>query len=163
MWIAVALLLIKVVGPGLGISIPPTVTVASFFYLVLFFVLAFFMYASAYAAVGAASADEQNFTQLSWPVLFFLIVPMVLISMVILSPDIPVMVGLSLFPLTAPIVMFARLIVGEAPAWQVLLSVLLMIACIAVTVAVSAKVFRVGILLTGSKRSIGGVLRMLRY
>ena len=88
----------------------------------LFFVLAFFLYCSLYAALGAASEDEQHLGQLAWPIIIFLVIPVVMISPIITTPQAPLVVGLSFFPLTAPIVMFLRIVVGAAQPWEILVS-----------------------------------------
>ncbi len=139
---------------GLGIT-----TLA---FLVLFFILAFFLYCSLYAALGAASQDEQHLTQLAWPLIVFLAVPVVMISAVIVSPNAPLIVGMSLFPLTAPVVMFLRIVVGAATAGEVLASIGILLATIAGVVALSAKIFRVGLLMTGKRFGLGEVLRWFR-
>jgi ABC-2 type transport system permease protein len=131
-------------------------------YLVLFFLLAFFLYCSLYAALGAASVDEQHLGQLAWPVILFLVLPVVMISPIITTPQAPFIVGLSIFPLTAPIVMFLRIIVGAAQTWEILLSVGLQLVTIALVIWFSAKIFRVGILMTGKRFTFAEVIRLAR-
>ena len=162
-WISTAALLIKVIGPAANLSLPVALNGANLFYLVLFFILAFFIYSSAYAGIGAAAEDESHLAQLSWPVMIFLIVPMVMVSAIIMNPQAPLVVFLSLFPLTAPIVMFERLLIGAPAAWEVVLCVCILLAAIAATILVSAKIFRVGILMTGKRFKLGEILKWVRY
>lgn len=110
-WIALSMILIKGVGPRLGLSLPPTLSPGNLGYLFLFFIFAFFIYSSLYAALGAASEDEQNLGQLAWPLLIFLVLPLMLVAALVANPDGPLTVGLSIFPLTAPLVMFVRVLV----------------------------------------------------
>ncbi len=162
-WISTAALLIQVVGPAFDLSLPVALNSSNLFYLVLFFILAFFIYSSAYAGIGAAAEDESHLTQLSWPVMIFLIVPMVMVSAIIMNPSAPLVVFLSLFPLTAPIVMFERVLIGSPATWELLLCIGILIATIAGITFASAKIFRVGILMTGKRFKIGEVLKWVRY
>jgi ABC-2 type transport system permease protein len=160
-WLSMALVLTKLVGPLFGLKVPPSVTAANLAWLVIFFVLAFFLYASAYAALGAASEDEQHLGQLAWPLLMFLMVPLVMIGSFVTNPDSGISVVLSLFPLTSPIVMLIRILVSPPPGWQILLCVVILLASVVAMATLAAKVFRVGILMTGKRAKLGEVLRWL--
>ena len=161
-WLSMALVLTKLVGPVFGLKVPPSVTPANLLWLVVFFVLAFFLYASAYAALGAASEDEQHLGQLAWPLLMFLMVPLVMIGSFVTNPESGISVALSLFPLTSPIVMLIRILVSPPPAWQILLCIAILLVSVAAMATLAAKVFRIGILMTGKRAKLGEVLRWLR-
>lgn len=162
-WVTISAAVLKLIGPRLGISIGAGLSMGTLAYLVLFFILAFFLYCSLYAALGAASEDEQHLGQLAWPVIIFLVIPVVMISSIITMPRAPVIVGLSLFPLTAPIVMFLRILVGAAEPWEILVSIGLILATTIAVIWLSAQIFRVGILMTGKRFSFLEVLRLVRY
>jgi ABC-2 type transport system permease protein len=162
-WVSISAAVLKLIGPRLGVSIGIGLSLSTLGYLVLFFVLAFFLYCSLYAGLGAASEDEQHLGQLAWPVIVFLVIPVVMISHLITNPQSPFIIGLSLFPLTAPIVMFLRIIVGAARPWEILTSVGLILVTTAGVIWLSAKIFRVGILMTGKRFKFGEVLRLARY
>jgi ABC-2 type transport system permease protein len=161
-WVTVSAAVLKLIGPRLGISIGAGLSIGTLAYLVLFFILAFFLYCSLYAALGAASEDEQHLGQLAWPVVIFLIIPVVMISSIITMPRAPVVVVLSLFPLTAPIVMFLRILVGAAEPWEILVSIGLIVAATITVIWLSAQIFRVGILMTGKRFRFLEVLRLVR-
>jgi ABC-2 type transport system permease protein len=162
-WVAISTGILKLVGPRLGISIGAGLSTGDLAYLALFFILAFFLYCSLYAALGAASEDEQHLAQLSWPIVIFLVIPIVMISPIITTPRAPIVVGLSLFPLTAPIVMFLRILVDAATPLEILLSLGLIVAATTSVIWISARIFRVGILMTGKRFSFSEVLRLSRY
>ena len=161
-WVIISTLVLRLLKQVFGINVNLSFGASTLGFLVLFFLLAFFLYCSLYAALGAASEDEQHLSQLAWPVIVFLIIPIVLISSIISSPNAPFAVALSLFPLTAPIVMFMRIIVGTVPAWQILLSVGLMLVTIALVIWLSAKIFRVALLMTGKRFKFAEVIRLAR-
>lgn len=161
-WVVVSAAALKLIGPHLGVSIGAGLSPGTLACLVLFFVLAFFLYCSLYAALGAASVDEQHLAQLAWPMIVFLLIPVMMISPIITAPQSPVIVGLSFFPLTAPIVMFLRILVGAAPLLEILVSVGMIVWTTVVVVWLSARIFRVGILMTGKRFTFAEVLRLAR-
>jgi ABC-2 type transport system permease protein len=161
-WVGASLVFIEFAGPRLGVDLQLAITPTILAWLVAFFLLAFFLYSSLYAGLGAASEDEQHLGQLAWPVIVFLVIPMVMIWPIISSPNSPLVVVMSLFPLTAAVVMFMRILAGAAPMWQVWLSIGLQLVTIVATIALSAKIFRVGILMTGRRFKLGEILRWIR-
>jgi ABC-2 type transport system permease protein len=160
-WVAMGLLLVKVIGPAAGIAVPASINPASLGWLALFFILAFFLYASAYAALGAAAEDEQHLGQLAWPLLVFLIVPLVMISALVMNPGSTVSRVLSLFPMTSPIVMLVRVLVSSPPAWELVLCLCLLVAAIYGMALLASRIFRTGILMTGKRKNLGEILRWM--
>ncbi|MFZ3110174.1 MAG: ABC transporter permease, partial [Rectinemataceae bacterium] len=130
-WVAMSLLLTLVVGPVFNMSMPVGLTMENMGWLVLFFVLAFFLYSSAYAAMGAASEDEQHLGQMAWPLLIFLMVPLVMISTLVSDP----------------------------PVWQLVLCLAILSASVVGMAFLAAKIFCVGILMTGKRAALKEVLR----
>lgn len=161
-WMGMGVLMIKVVGPMFSLSLPAAVTVGNFAWLVLFFLLAFFLYAAGYAALGAAAEDEHHLGQLAWPLIIFLVIPMVMISTMIMNPASPLVLVLSYFPMTAPIVMLVRILVSAPAWWEVSTSIAAILLAIVGVGFLGAKIFRIGILMTGKRPKIGEVLRWAR-
>ncbi|HPE89986.1 MAG TPA: ABC transporter permease [Spirochaetia bacterium] len=161
-WVSLALVLSKLLMPLLGMAAPSAIAPGNLAWLVVFFVLAFFLYASLYAALGAAAEDEQHLGQLAWPVLVFLIVPLVMISSFVSNPDSPLSVGLSLFPMTSPIVMLIRVLIATPPAWQLTTCIGVLVVSVYGAAAAAAKIFRVGILMGGKRASFGEMVKWLR-
>jgi ABC-2 type transport system permease protein len=162
-WILMTAVFLLAVGPRLGINLNVGITPSTLGFMVLFFLLDFFMYSALYAALGSASEDEQHLSQLAWPMIVFLVIPMVLISPIIMNPSAPFVVGLSLFPLTGPVVMFLRVLIGGVPGWQIALCVAFALVTIAGIVYISAKIFRVGLLMTGKRFKLGEIVKWVRY
>ena len=161
-WMGMAGLAIRLLGPALGIALPAAVSMVNMGWLVLFFILAFFLYSAGYAALGAAAEDEQHLGQLAWPLLIFLMIPMVMISAIVMNPNSPLAVGLSFFPMTSPIVMLVRLLVSEPAWWEIGLCLgLLVLAIYGLSIA-AAKIFRTGILMSGKRHSFREILRWVR-
>lgn len=162
-WVGIALILSEIVGPAADFSVPPALNAGNLGLLVVFFVLAFFLYAAGYAALGAGAQDEQHLGQLGMVLIVFLVVPLLLISNLILNPGSALVTVLSYFPMTSPIVMLVRVLLDPPAAWEVLLSIGLLVATIMLFVWTAARIFRVGILMTGKRFSIREILRWARY
>ena len=161
-WMLIGLVAIGVLGPLVGALVPPFIRPGAFLALVGFFALGFLLYSAAFAMVGAISTDDQNYSQLVWPVIVLLTGTLALLPTALFSPDGPVAVTLSLFPLTASVIMFVRVLIGEPSALQVATSVAGVALVTVVAVWAAAKVFRLGILLTGKKGTLGEIVRLLR-
>jgi len=112
--------------------------------------------------LGAASEDEQNLGQVAWPLLIFLIIPMVMLNTLVTSPDSTIVVIMSIFPLTSPIVMLSRILVSSPPAWHLMLCIGILVASVAGMMIFAGRVFRVGILMTGKRPKLKEVLRWVR-
>ena len=160
-WIAVSLVLMKIVGPALDIEIPSLLSTDMLGYLVLFFLLAFFLYSGLYAVCGSLAEDEQSYGQLQIPFLIPLIVPMVMISYLVMNPEAPLTVFLSMFPLTAPMTMFIRIIVSSPGMFQITLCVVIMLVSIIAVSVGSGKIFRLAILRTGKSLKLSDGFKLL--
>jgi ABC-2 type transport system permease protein len=160
-WGALSVLLIKVIGPAFHLSLPASVTLQNVGALIVFFVLGFMMYSTCYAAIGAAAEDEQNMGQLAMPLLILIAAPMVLGISSMSRLDSPMIKALSWFPLSAPTIMLMRIVMSPPPLWEILGSILLMIATIFLLILGAAKIFRVGILMTGKRLKLPEVLKWL--
>ena len=161
-WIGVAAILIKIIGPVFSINLPASFTGATLGFLALFFILAF-LYASAFAALGAAAEDEQHVGQLAWPLMLCLALPLMLISPLIMNPESTVVRVMSLIPLTAPMVMFTRTLINIPPWWEILLCVAILAGTIALFTGGAAKIFRTGILMTGKRFTLKEIFKWLKY
>ncbi len=161
-WVLMTAGFLAAFGGRLGVALNLAITPATLLYLVLFFLLGFLLFSSLYAALGSAAQDEQHLSQLGWPVVIFLLVPVVMITPIIMNPAAPLAVALSLFPLTAPVVMFLRIVMGAVPSWQIALCIALLAATIALVAFLSAKIFRVGILMTGKRFRLAEIARWVR-
>jgi len=139
--------------------IPPYI----FIYFVLFFILGYFLYATIYAAVGSMVNSEKEAQQLLMPISMFLVVPILLISFVLRSPNSSFSVVMSLIPFFAPILMMMRICILLPPFSQVALSIALLILAAAAMVWLTAKIYRVGILMYGKRPSFPEIIKWIRY
>jgi len=161
-WIGFALTILNVVGPVFHMQIPVIIGMDKFGWLVLFFIGGYLLYSSLYAACGAASEDEQHMAQLAMPILFLLIIPMVMLQTFIQQPDSLLAVILSYFPFTSPMVMMIRVLVSPVPVWNVLTSVGILAVSVFAVVLLAARIFRVGIQMSGKNFSFKDIVAWIR-
>lgn len=133
------------------------------FFLPVFFVLGFVLYSGMYAALGAAVNSDQEAQQWQWFVTMPLIIPIILLSTVILSPDSPLAVWLSMVPFFSPILMYVRMVAGTPPWWQVAISIALLLATTYFIIVVTSRIYRVGILMYGKRPTLPEILKWLKY
>ncbi len=134
-----------------------------FFYFLVFFLLGYVLYSSFYAAIGAMTNSEQEAAQLQTPLILFLVLPILMIIPIVSNPNSPLAVGLSLFPLTAPVIMFMRISILMPPFWQIVLSLILLTLTIWGAIWLTSRIYRVGILMYGKRPSLPEILKWLRY
>lgn len=134
-----------------GISSLPVFKIVSLF--LFYFLGGYLTYASLFAAIGSVvSEDQQDAQQLVFPVLMPIILGFVIMSNSISNPHSSMAVFGSLFPLTSPIVMMGR-ITYDIPAWQLIVSMLLLVGCFLFFTWITGKIYRTGILMYGKKPS----------
>ena len=131
-------------------------------YFFVFFILGFLMYSSIFAAIGAAVDSEQDSQQFMTPVMLPILIGYMLNFRIAEVPDSTFATIVSLFPLTSPINMMTRLLVSNVPFWEVLLSIVLLIASVAGMMLLSAKIYRTGILMYGKKPSFREIFKWIR-
>lgn len=144
-----------------GFSLP-SINIALVFGFIFYFLLGYFTYASFFAGVGAAVDNEQDAAQLQLPVTIPIILSIMVTPQVMSNPDSVLSIVLSIFPLTSPIIMIVRLAATNVPILQVLASVIVLIGFFIFAVWVSAKIYRVGILMTGKKPKFSDLIKWIK-
>jgi ABC-2 type transport system permease protein len=120
-----------------------------------YFFAGYFMYASLFAAIGSLVSDDPNDVQsLTLPVTMPIIFGFIIMMQAVNTPTSSISVFGSLFPLTSPIVMMARVAHGVpegVSVFQLILSMVLLILGFIGTTWIAAKIYRTGILMYGKK------------
>jgi ABC-2 type transport system permease protein len=132
------------------------------FYFLLFFVGGYLIYASLFAAIGAMVNSQEDTQQYMMPLSVLILFALYSAIFSVQNPDGPLAFWLSVFPFTSPIVMMVRVPFG-VPAWQMLLSISLLFLTVILMVKLTAKIYRVGILMYGKKPTFSEILKWLKY
>ncbi|MEC5171945.1 ABC transporter permease [Chryseobacterium nepalense] len=123
------------------------------FVFIVFFLLGYIFYSSIYAAIGSAVDNETETQQFT----LFAILPLMLgmygSFSLMNNPDGPLGFWLSIIPFTSPVAMIARIPFG-VPAWQIALSIALLLGTTIFMIFLAGKIYRVGILMYGNKATL---------
>ena len=130
---------------------------------IFYFLGGYFVYSSLFAAVGSAIGDDiGEGQQLTMPIVIPVIIAMVMIPAVFNDPDGPIAIFGSMFPLFSPIIMPARL-PFDPPIWQLLLSMVILLASVVFFAWFAGRIYRVGIFMYGKKVSFKEIWKWLFY
>ena len=127
-----------------------------------FFVLGFLFYSSLFAALGASVTSEQEAQSMSMIVIMPLIVPLLFLAPITSEPLGTAATVLGLLPFTAPLAMPMRMGAAPIPLLQILGSLALLVVSVVVVAWLAGKIYRIGILSTGKRPSLGEILVWLR-
>jgi ABC-2 type transport system permease protein len=162
-WVGTSFILLRFGGGTLNLprefSLPPGLLIG----WLVFFLLGYALYASLMAGVGALAPNLKEANQAIGLIMLPMAIGYILsiLPPTIEAPHDVLALALSFFPLTAPFAMVMRLVIGDVPAWQVLVSAGLLVVSIVIVVRGVARAFRAQSLLSGQpftvKRFIGTV------
>jgi ABC-2 type transport system permease protein len=141
-----------------ALSIPLPIAAAFLGY----FLLGFLFFSALFAALGAAVNTEQEAQSLQMIVILPLIVPLLFLQPITGEPLGQAATVLALLPFTSPMAMPMRMASSPIPTIQVVGSLVLLAASVIAVAWLAGKIYRIGILSTGTKPSLGEVLRWLR-
>ncbi len=129
----------------------------------IFFLLGYLLYSTMYATVGAVTTTEQEGQQLQFIIVIPLVLSVFMLGAVISKPDAAIVAWLSMIPFFSPIVMFARIVVQTPPIWQILCSLVLLVATVAGLMIFCARLYRIGVLIYGKRPTLPEILKWLKY
>jgi ABC-2 type transport system permease protein len=124
----------------------PMVIAAFLFY----FFVGYMLYSSLFAAIGSAVESATEAQQFTFIVMIPIILSFLMAQYTMQDPDSQIAFWASMIPFTSPINMMVRLPYG-VPGWQLVLSMSLLVLGFLGCSWVSARIYRVGILMYGKK------------
>jgi ABC-2 type transport system permease protein len=129
----------------------------------LFFLGGFFLYSAMCAALGAMVSTEQEAQQIQMFVIMPLILSFMFLFFAMKAPNDPLVVAVSMFPFSAPIIMITRIVVQTPPVWQILTSLALMAIGTYLILLITSRIYRVGILMYGKRPNLPEIIKWIRY
>ena len=129
----------------------------------LYFLGGYLLYASLFAAIGAAVDNQTDAQQFVMPLTIILI--LALYAGLLTVPEDPngtVSILLSHIPFTSPVVMLMRIPYG-VPVYEQIISIIILYLTFVLCIWVAAKIYRVGILMYGKKPSYKELIKWLKY
>ncbi len=164
-WLLTAILLTSssLIGAVAGGKVHVSLNAMQIIFFVVYFLLGYLLYSSIAAALGAMVNSEQELQQLN----MFLVMPlagcMFALAPVISNPSGPISRIISMIPFCAPLIMYLRISLATPPAWEIGLSIALMLITIYAILWVASRIYRVGILMYGKRPNLPEIMRWLKY
>ena len=158
----------QLTGEQLAIIQKLAMTIEPFFMLkflaafLFYFIGGYLLYASLFAAIGAAVDNETDSQQFLMPLSILLVLGLYIGFAAMKSPESPLVFWSSLIPFTSPIVMLVRMPFG-VPGWELLCSMSLLVASFIFFTWLSGRIYRVGILMYGKKVTWKELYKWLKY
>ena len=133
-----------------------------FIAFIMYFLGGYFLYASIFAAIGAAIDNQADAQQFMIPITLLVIIALYVgILTVPEDPNGIVAQIFSYFPFTSPIVMLMRIPNG-VPIYEQIISLTILFSSVVFMIWIAAKVYRIGILMYGKKLTYGEIIKWLK-
>ena len=135
-----------------------------FIYLIVFFVLGFLIYAFMFGAIGSTASKLEDINTSVMPITFLFIIAfmVVMFSMSSGSVDNTAMLVCSYIPFTSPMAMFTRICMSTVAWYEIAISIAILIGSTVGIGVLSAKIYRVGVLLYGTPLKFSAILKLFR-
>ena len=132
-----------------------------FIYLIVFFVLGFLIYAFMFGAIGSTASKLEDINTSVMPITFLFIIAfmVVMFSMSSGSVDNTAMLVCSYIPFTSPMAMFTRICMSTVAWYEIAISIAILIGSTAGIGVLSAKIYRVGVLLYGMPPKFSTIMK----
>ena len=132
-----------------------------FIYLIVFFVLGFLIYAFMFGAIGSTASKLEDINTSVMPIMFLFIIAfmVVMFSMANGSVDNTAMLVCSYIPFTSPMAMFTRICMSTVAWYEIAASIAILVGSTVGIGVLSAKIYRVGVLLYGTPPKLGAILK----
>ncbi len=142
-------------------------------YFVIFFILGFLLYSTLFALLGAVVSNEKEAQNFLFPIVMCLILPIVIGMYIIQDPNSLVARILSFIPLFTPTMMVLRLNIiipslmsnsfFQPAFYEATLAVIVLACSVVGVIWLTAKIFRVGILMHGKRVTLPEIIKWVKY
>lgn len=139
-------------------SVEPLVGVALF----LFFLLGFVLYAALFGAVGAMVSNQEDVQQAATPVMILLVTSLIFMQPILLNPASTLAQVMSWLPFSAPLMMPLRMALITIPWYEIVGALLSVVLGSWIAIWLSARIYRVGLLMYGKRPGVRELARWIR-
>ena len=153
------LIVLAGVGGYYGVNLINSMMVILF---LAYFILGYLWWAAVFMAIGSLFDSEQDAQQAVSFISILAVVPMMLWTLVIDSPNSTLVNVLTYIPIFTPYFMIMKLAVNAASAFQIGTTLLIMLVAVYYTMRVAGKVFKTAILLYGKRITLPEIIRWIR-
>ena len=133
-------------------------------YMLLFFMLGFFIYAFMYGAIGSTVSKLEDIGTSVMPITILFVAAFMVVITALSTGEVntPLIKACSYIPFTSPMAMFLRIVMSTVPWYEILTSVVILMASVVAVGYFAAKIYRIGVLLYGNKPGFANIIKMLR-
>jgi ABC-2 type transport system permease protein len=129
---------------------------------VVYFILGYLLFAVISTAIGSITSSTRESQSLATIFTLMAVSPLWFSSLIMLFPNNPVWVALTIFPFTAPVVLMMRLGSTDVAAWQIAASIAVLLLSVTGGMLLTVRVVRAYLLMYGKRPGFGEVIRSLR-
>ena len=136
-----------------------------FVYMIVFFILGFLIYAFMFGAVGSTASKLEDINTSVMPITYLFIIAFVVVvtSLTGGTIDNTVMKVCSFIPFTSPMAMFTRIAMSTVPWYEIAASIVILMGSVAGVGVLSARIYRVGVLLYGNPPKLGKLIKSVLF
>ena len=139
-----------------------TVRLGTVALVLVYFVLGYLLFATLMAVAGSMGTTARESQQIAGIFTLSAAIPWMAMGLLFANPDATIIVILSYFPLTSPVMMLLRLSFADVPTEQIAISLVLLVAGITFSVWAGVKIFRMGLLMYGKRPGPKDLIRAFR-
>jgi ABC-2 type transport system permease protein len=150
-------------GMDAAMAAMPSLSLGAGIALLAFFVLGFIFYSALFAAAGAMVSSQEDAQQASMPIVVLLISSVIFMGPIVTNPGTTLARVMSLIPFSAPILMPLRMTLVPVPWYEILGSIGGVVVACLLAIWLSARIYRVGLLMYGKRPSLTELARWVRY
>ncbi|MHC1740836.1 MAG: ABC transporter permease [Anaerolineaceae bacterium] len=158
-WLLFTLIALRFVPQWIAVGQSTKIDAGSILLMAGTFIPAFVMVAAAMGAIGATAAEPREAQQIAGLFTLPIVVPFWFVTAIMFNPNGAISVGLSMFPLTAPIALPLRGVFTNIPTWQIVTTISVLCILAAFMVWLAGRVFHIGMLRYGKKVTFREVFR----
>jgi ABC-2 type transport system permease protein len=123
-------------------------------YFLIYFLLGFMLYAALYAGIGSLVSRQEDVSTATTPMTFAVVIGFFAAIYTLGAPDSLVARVVSIVPLTSPMTMVPRVMLGDPQPWEIGLSVALLLVTVWLAGLLAARIYRMGVLMYGQRPSL---------
>ncbi len=138
-------------------NIPPALLV----YMLVFFLLGFLIYAFLYGAIGSTASKLEDLNTAVLPLTYLFIIAFIVVMTSMSSGEVDniLMKVCSYIPFTSPMAMFTRIAMSTVPIYEIIISIIILVGSVIGIGVLSARIYKVGVLLYGTKPNIFKIVK----
>ncbi|MFD0048758.1 ABC transporter permease [Actinomycetes bacterium NPDC127524] len=137
-------------------------SISTVIYAIIFVLLGYFLYATLAAFLGSMVSRIEDVQQMTFPMTILVVMAFMIAMSGLSNPSASYVTVTSFIPFFSPMIMFLRVGMISVPFWQVAVSILILIVSIAVLAIFGGRVYRGGVLMYGSSKSLKDIKKAIQ-